>query len=34
MPISEQVYRILHEGKDARSAVSELFARDLKMERE
>jgi glycerol-3-phosphate dehydrogenase (NAD(P)+) len=34
MPISEQVYRILHEGKDVRSAVSELFARDLKMERE
>jgi glycerol-3-phosphate dehydrogenase (NAD(P)+) len=34
MPISEQVYRILHEGKDVRTAVSELFARDLKMERD
>ncbi len=34
MPISEQVYRILHEGKEVRAAVSELFARDLKMERE
>ncbi len=32
MPISEQVYRILHEGKDVRAAVSELFARSLKME--
>ncbi len=34
MPISEQVYRILHEGKDARIAVSDLFARALRMERD
>ena len=34
MPISEQVFRILHEGKDAREAVSELFARTLKREKE
>ncbi len=34
MPISEQVYRILHEGKDAREAVTELFARALKREKE
>ncbi len=34
MPISEQVYRILHEGKDVREAVSELFARALKREKE
>ena len=34
MPISEQVYRILHEGKDVRAAVSELFARSLKMEKD
>jgi glycerol-3-phosphate dehydrogenase (NAD(P)+) len=34
MPISEQVYRIIHEGKDVRNAVSELFARDLKMEKD
>ena len=34
MPISEQVHRILHEGKDVREAVSELFARALKRERE
>jgi glycerol-3-phosphate dehydrogenase (NAD(P)+) len=34
MPITEQVYRILHEGKEVRAAVSELFARDLKMERD
>ena len=34
MPISEQVFRILHEGKDALVAVSELFARTLKREKE
>lgn len=34
MPISEQVYDILHEGKDARDAVTELFGRALKRERE
>ena len=34
MPISEQVHAILHEGKDAREAVSELFARALKREKE
>lgn len=34
MPITEQVYRILHEGKDARAAVSELFARALRPERD
>lgn len=34
MPISEQVYLILHEGKDVRAAVSELFARSLKMEKD
>ncbi|MGE5248395.1 MAG: NAD(P)H-dependent glycerol-3-phosphate dehydrogenase [Verrucomicrobiota bacterium] len=34
MPISEQVYGILHEGKDAGDAVSELFARALKREKE
>jgi glycerol-3-phosphate dehydrogenase (NAD(P)+) len=34
MPISEQVYRILHEGKDARTAVDELFARALRAERD
>ena len=34
MPISEQVHRILHEGKDVREAVSELFARALKREKE
>jgi len=34
MPISEQVFSILHEGKDAREAVSELFARALKSEKE
>ena len=33
MPISEQVYRILHEGKEVRAAVSELFSRDLKLEK-
>jgi glycerol-3-phosphate dehydrogenase (NAD(P)+) len=34
MPISEQVFRILHEGKNAKEAVSELFARTLKCEKE
>lgn len=34
MPISEQVYRILHEGQDVRSAVSELFSRTLRMEKD
>ncbi|HSQ15767.1 MAG TPA: NAD(P)H-dependent glycerol-3-phosphate dehydrogenase [Candidatus Binatia bacterium] len=34
MPITEQVHGILHEGKDAREAVSELFSRALKREKE
>jgi len=34
MPISEQVFSILHEGKDAMEAVSELFSRTLKSEKE
>jgi glycerol-3-phosphate dehydrogenase (NAD(P)+) len=34
MPISEQVHDILHEGKDVRKAVSELFSRTLKREKE
>ncbi len=34
MPISEEVYRILHEGKDAKTAVDELFARALRAERD
>lgn len=34
MPVSEQVHRILHEGKGVREAVSELFARALRMEPE
>ena len=34
MPISEQVHRILHEGKDAREAVNDLFSRALKREKE
>jgi glycerol-3-phosphate dehydrogenase (NAD(P)+) len=34
MPISEQVHDILHEGKDVREAVSELFSRTLKREKE
>lgn len=34
MPISEQVYRILHEGKDVKTAVDELFARALRPERD
>jgi glycerol-3-phosphate dehydrogenase (NAD(P)+) len=34
MPISEQVYGILHEGKNVRTAVDELFARALRAERD
>jgi glycerol-3-phosphate dehydrogenase (NAD(P)+) len=34
MPISEQVHAILHEGKDAREAVNELFSRALTREKE
>lgn len=34
MPLSEQVHRIVHEGKEVREAVSELFARTLRMEPE
>jgi len=34
MPISEQVHGILHEGKDVRQAVDELFSRALKREKE
>ncbi len=34
MPISEQVYSILHEGKEVREAVTELFSRALKREKE
>jgi glycerol-3-phosphate dehydrogenase (NAD(P)+) len=34
MPISEQVYLILHEGKDVKSAVAGLFARALRPERD
>jgi len=32
MPIVEQVYRVIHEGKDPGSAVQELMARSLKEE--
>lgn len=34
LPISEQVHRIVYEGKDVRDAVTELFARALKTEKE
>ena len=34
MPISAQVHAILHEGKDAREAVNELFSRALTREKE
>jgi len=34
MPISEQVFQVLHEGKDAKVAVSELFSRTLKRDKE
>ncbi len=32
MPISDEVYLILHEGKDPRQAVEDLMGRDLKQE--
>ncbi len=32
MPISEQIYRVLYEGKDPRQAVKDLMDRDLKSE--
>ena len=32
MPISEQVYQVLYEGKEAKQAVADLMARDLKPE--
>ena len=32
MPISEEVYRVLHEGKSARQAVKDLMSRELKPE--
>jgi len=32
MPISEEVYQVLHEGKSARQAVEDLMNRDLKPE--
>lgn len=34
MPITEQVYLILHEGKDVKTAVAGLFARALRAERD
>ena len=34
MPITEEVYRILYEGRDPRDAVKQLMLRDLKAERE
>jgi glycerol-3-phosphate dehydrogenase (NAD(P)+) len=34
MPISEQVHKILHRGKDVKAAVSELFARAPRPERD
>jgi glycerol-3-phosphate dehydrogenase (NAD(P)+) len=34
MPVSEQVHLILHEGKEVRQAVSELFARALRTEKD
>lgn len=34
MPIAEQVYRVLHEGKDVKIALQDLLARDLKSELE
>lgn len=33
MPITEQVYRVLYEGKDPRQAVTDLMLRELKAER-
>jgi glycerol-3-phosphate dehydrogenase (NAD(P)+) len=32
MPITEEVYRILFRGKDARKAVNDLMTRDAKAE--
>jgi glycerol-3-phosphate dehydrogenase (NAD(P)+) len=32
MPITEQVYRVLHDGKPPRQAVLDLMTRDLKEE--
>ena len=32
VPITEQVYRILYEGKDPRRAVTDLMQRELKPE--
>jgi glycerol-3-phosphate dehydrogenase (NAD(P)+) len=32
MPITEQVYAVLHEGRDVRAAVTALMGRDLKQE--
>ena len=34
MPICEQVYRVLYEGKEPRLVVQELMERDLKHEME
>ncbi len=34
MPISEQVHRIVHEGKDVRGAVTELLSRELRREKD
>jgi len=34
MPIVEQVYRLLYEGKDPREALRDLMTRDLKFEPE
>jgi len=34
MPITDEVYQILYEGKDPRSSVLDLMGRDLKDERE
>nr|CAA13128.1 z22r [Vibrio cholerae] len=33
MPIVEQIYQVLYQGKDARLAAQDLLARDKKMER-
>ena len=32
MPISEQVYHVIHEGKNVHEAVKDLLGRDLKRE--
>ena len=34
MPITDQLYRVLYEGKDPRTVARELMARDLKDERQ